>query len=139
MVNFILQFSENAEFRNEIVKNEEEADENGQTYWGNLYHDFTYEFGSFHDIIMSFREIMDVYSTEVSFILIDVDRSNNGIQPGVDRMMITEATSTTTKDLMRYYGVFDRREADFPMNFGLMALGLDGTLDQNIIKTLIQG
>ena len=40
---------------------------------------------------------------------------------------------------MRYYGVFDRREADFPMNFGLMALGLDGTLDQNIIKTLIQG
>ena len=54
-------------------------------------------------------------------------------------MMITEATSTSTKDLMRYYGVFDRREADFPMNFGLMALGLDGTLDQNIIKTLIQG
>ena len=53
--------------------------------------------------------------------------------------MITEATSTSTKDLMRYYGVFDRREADFPMNFGLMALGLDGTLDQNIIKTLIQG
>jgi len=112
---------ENAEFRNEIVKNETEA-ENGQTYWGNLYHDFTYEFGAFHDIIMSLREVMDLYSTE----------------PGVDRMMITEATSTSTKDLMRYYGVFDRREADFPMNFGLMALGLDGTLDQNIIKTLIQ-
>ena len=64
-----LFFSENAEFRNEIVKNETEA-ENGHTYWGNLYHDFTYEFGSFHDIIMSFREIMDLYSTEVILILI---------------------------------------------------------------------
>ena len=67
---------ENAEFRNEIVKNEDEA-ENGQTYWGNLYHDFTYEFGSFHDIIMSFREIMDVYSTEVILILIG-QQSTNG-------------------------------------------------------------
>ena len=72
-----MYFSENAEFRNEIVKNEEEADENGQTYWGNLYHDFTYEFGSFHDIIMSFREIMDVYSTEVILILIG-QQSTNG-------------------------------------------------------------
>ena len=62
-------FLENAEFRNEIVKNESEA-ENGHTYWGNLYHDFTYEFGAFHDIIMSFREIMDLYSTEVILILI---------------------------------------------------------------------
>ena len=64
-----LVFLENVEFRNEIVKNETEA-ENGHTYWGNLYHDFTYEFGSFHDIIMSFREIMDLYSTEVILILI---------------------------------------------------------------------
>ena len=64
-----IHFLENAEFRNEIVKNETEA-ENGHTYWGNLYHDFTYEFGSFHDIIMSFREIMDLYSTEVILILI---------------------------------------------------------------------
>ena len=65
----IFIFLENAEFRNEIVKDETEA-ENGHTYWGNLYHDFTYEFGSFHDIIMSFREIMDLYSTEVILILI---------------------------------------------------------------------
>ena len=62
-------FLENSEFRNEIVKDETEA-ENGHTYWGNLYHDFTYEFGAFHDIIMSFREIMDLYSTEVILILI---------------------------------------------------------------------
>ena len=71
-----IRFLENAEFRNEIVKDETEA-ENGHTYWGNLYHDFTYEFGSFHDIIMSFREIMDLYSTEVILILIGQKIANH--------------------------------------------------------------
>ena len=49
---------------------------------------------------------MDEYSTE----------------PGVDRMMITEATDSEVVNLMRYYGLFGERESDFPMNFGFMAL-----------------
>ena len=49
---------------------------------------------------------MDEYSTE----------------PGVDRMMITEATDSQVDKLMRYYGLYGEREADFPMNFGFMLL-----------------
>ena len=109
-------------YENEGLRNEVKRDESIEGYWYNLYHDFTYEYGSFHDLIVSFRKVLDIYSTE----------------PGVDRLMITEATSSDVENLMRYYGVYDQIEADFPMNFGLMALGSDRTIDVDLIRNTIQ-
>jgi len=63
---------------NEDWRDEPKKDPVKEGFWGNLHHDYTYEFSTFHDIIMGFRQIMDKYSTE----------------PGVDRMMITEATDS---------------------------------------------
>ena len=111
---------ENEDLRNEVKKDESEAG-----YWSNLYHDFTYEVGTFHDLLLGFRKVMESYSTE----------------PGVERMMITEATSfRTVADLMRYYGIYGQNEADFPMNFGLMELGMfgnDGSVNSELINKTI--
>merc|ERR1711892_194769 len=80
-------------FENEGLRDEVKKDSTIDGFWYNLYHDFTYEYGSFHDLIVSFRKVMDIYSTE----------------------------------------------ADFPMNFGLMALGLeDRSVNVDLIRRTVQ-
>merc|ERR1711892_1112641 len=80
-------------FENEGLRDEVKKDSTIDGFWYNLYHDFTYEYGSFHDLVVSFRKVMDIYSTE----------------------------------------------ADFPMNFGLMALGLeDRSVNVDLIRRTVQ-
>ena len=52
---------EEENFRNEMYIDETEPE---PLFWSNLYHDFTFEYGSLHDLIMSFRKTLDKYSTE---------------------------------------------------------------------------
>lgn len=64
---------EQEEFRNEIKIDDSKVLSNS-----NRYPDFTFDYGPVHDLIMSFRKTLDLFSTE----------------PGVERLMVAEVYST---------------------------------------------
>ncbi|XP_011791415.1 PREDICTED: neutral and basic amino acid transport protein rBAT [Colobus angolensis palliatus] len=70
------------------------------TQYSELYHDFTTTQVGMHDIVRSFRQTMDQYSTE----------------PGRYRFMGTEAYAETIDRTVMYYGLPFIQEADFPFN-----------------------
>ncbi|XP_064014464.1 amino acid transporter heavy chain SLC3A1 [Pogoniulus pusillus] len=75
------------------------------TDYSQLYHDYTTTQVGMHDIIRSFRQTMNQFSTEPGryrFMGSDVDEKED-----------TEAT-------MMYYGTTFIQEADFPLNFNLI-------------------
>ncbi|KAF5913133.1 hypothetical protein HPG69_009084, partial [Diceros bicornis minor] len=76
------------------------------TQYSELYHDFTSTQVGMHDIVRSFRQTMDQYSSE----------------PGRYRFMGTEANGETIDRTMMYYGLSFIQEADFPFNDYLTSL-----------------
>uniref|UniRef100_A0A4X1SJS4 Amino acid transporter heavy chain SLC3A1 n=1 Tax=Sus scrofa TaxID=9823 RepID=A0A4X1SJS4_PIG len=70
------------------------------THYSELYHDFTTTQVGMHDIVRSFRQMMDQYSRE----------------PGRYRFMGTEAQGESIAGTMMYYGLPFIQEADFPFN-----------------------
>ncbi|XP_030656253.1 neutral and basic amino acid transport protein rBAT isoform X2 [Nomascus leucogenys] len=70
------------------------------TQYSELYHDFTTTQVGMHDIVRSFRQTMDQYSTE----------------PGRYRFMGTEAYADSIDRTVTYYGLPFIQEADFPFN-----------------------
>ncbi|PNJ80037.1 SLC3A1 isoform 7 [Pongo abelii] len=70
------------------------------TQYSELYHDFTTTQVGIHDIVRSFRQTMDQYSTE----------------PGRYRFMGTEAYAESIDRTVMYYGLPFIQEADFPFN-----------------------
>lgn len=70
------------------------------THYSELYHDFTTTQVGMHDIVRSFRQIMDQHSSE----------------PGRYRFMGTEAYGDSVDRTMVYYGLPFIQEADFPFN-----------------------
>ncbi|XP_076990236.1 amino acid transporter heavy chain SLC3A1 [Tamandua tetradactyla] len=70
------------------------------TQYSELYHDFTTTQVGLHDILRSFRKVMDQYSSE----------------PGRYRFMGTEASGESIDRTMMYYGMPFIQEADFPFN-----------------------
>uniref|UniRef100_A0A671E7H3 Amino acid transporter heavy chain SLC3A1 n=1 Tax=Rhinolophus ferrumequinum TaxID=59479 RepID=A0A671E7H3_RHIFE len=70
------------------------------TNYSQLYHDFTTTQVGMHDIVRSFRQMMDQHSSE----------------PGRYRFMGTEAYGDTIDRTMMYYGLPFVQEADFPFN-----------------------
>ncbi|XP_515443.3 amino acid transporter heavy chain SLC3A1 isoform X2 [Pan troglodytes] len=70
------------------------------TQYSELYHDFTTTQVGMHDIVRSFRQTMDQYSTE----------------PGRYRFMGTEAYAESIDRTVMYYGLPFIQEADFPFN-----------------------
>ncbi|XP_043839020.1 neutral and basic amino acid transport protein rBAT [Dromiciops gliroides] len=83
------------------------------TNYSELYHDYTTTQVGMHDILRSFRQTMDQYSTE----------------PGRYRFMGTEASNQERiEETMMYYGQPFVQEADFPFNFYLTEMStLSGT------------
>ncbi|XP_048793794.1 neutral and basic amino acid transport protein rBAT [Lagopus muta] len=75
------------------------------TAYSELYHDYTTTQVGMHDIIRSFRETMDQYSTE----------------PGRYRFMGSDSDENEDiEGTMVYYGTTFVQEADFPFNFYLI-------------------
>ncbi|XP_014688954.2 amino acid transporter heavy chain SLC3A1 [Equus asinus] len=70
------------------------------THYAELYHDFTTTQVGMHDIVRSFRQTMNQYSSE----------------PGRYRFMGTEANGERIDRTMMYYGLPFIEEADFPFN-----------------------
>ncbi|NXG42064.1 SLC31 protein, partial [Psilopogon haemacephalus] len=75
------------------------------TGYSQLYHDYTTTQVGMHDIIRSFRQTMNQYSTE----------------PGRYRFMCSDADEKEDIEAtMMYYGTTFIQEADFPLNFNLI-------------------
>nr|XP_034840957.1 maltase 2-like [Maniola hyperantus] len=67
-------------------------------------HIYTREQPELYDLIYSWREILDEYTEK----------------DGLERVMLTEAYTTSMKRLMRYFGDGDRKGAQIPFNFILV-------------------
>ncbi|KAM5318049.1 amino acid transporter heavy chain SLC3A1 [Glossophaga mutica] len=88
------------------------------THYSELYHDFTTTQVGMHDIVRSFRQTMDQYSTE----------------PGRYRFMGTEAYRDSIDSTMMYYGLPFVQEADFPFNDYLTRL--DSPSGNSVFETI---
>uniref|UniRef100_G3TK38 Amino acid transporter heavy chain SLC3A1 n=1 Tax=Loxodonta africana TaxID=9785 RepID=G3TK38_LOXAF len=95
--------------RNEIQVNKSQSSDT-VTHYSELYHDFTTTQVGMHDILRSFRQTMDTYSTE----------------PGRYRFMGAEANGESVDRTMMYYGLPFIQEADFPFNSYLTELDTPG-------------
>ena len=82
-----------------VSENSEESD---------LYHDYTLFQGLMHDVLEEFRGKLLEFSTE----------------PGVDKVMITEAVGITAEESVRFYGTGQALESSFPFNFRLLEYSL---------------
>ncbi|XP_058134471.1 amino acid transporter heavy chain SLC3A1 [Dasypus novemcinctus] len=85
--------------RNETLVNETQSPDTVTQYL-ELYHDFTTTQVGMHDVLRSFRQMMNQYSRE----------------PGRYRFMGTEASGESIDRTMMYYGMPFIQEADFPFN-----------------------
>ncbi|XP_002757851.1 amino acid transporter heavy chain SLC3A1 [Callithrix jacchus] len=88
------------------------------THYSELYHDFTTMQVGMHDIVRSFRQTMDQFSSE----------------PGRYRFMGTEAYAESIDRTMMFYGMSFIQEADFPFNNYLTMLD---TLSGNSVYEVI--
>ncbi|XP_054423103.1 amino acid transporter heavy chain SLC3A1 [Pteronotus mesoamericanus] len=88
------------------------------THYSELYHDFTTTQVGMHDIVRSFRQIMNQHSTE----------------PGRYRFMGTEAFGDSVDSAMMYYGLPFIQEADFPFNDYLT--GLDSPSGNGVFEII---
>ncbi|XP_012306018.2 amino acid transporter heavy chain SLC3A1 [Aotus nancymaae] len=88
------------------------------THYSELYHDFTTTQVGMHDIVRSFRQTMDQFSSE----------------PGRYRFMGTEAYAESIDRTMMFYGMPFIQEADFPFNNYLTMLD---TLSGNSVYEVI--
>ncbi|XP_029449198.1 neutral and basic amino acid transport protein rBAT [Rhinatrema bivittatum] len=89
--------------------------------YSDLFHDYTTTQVGMHDIVRSFRQIMNEYSRE----------------PGRYRFMGTESSDDkAVEKTMMYYGTSFIQEADFPFNFYLFQLneGISGDSVSSLVE-----
>jgi len=83
---------------NGVYCSSQESDKN------DLYHDFTRVQPGMHDCLEALRGKLLEYSEE----------------PGVDKVMVTEAYEFDSKQVARYYGTRTSKESSFPFNFWML-------------------
>ncbi|XP_037374217.2 neutral and basic amino acid transport protein rBAT-like, partial [Talpa occidentalis] len=92
------------------------------TQYSELYHDFTTTQVGMHDVVRSFRQTLDKYSTE----------------PGRYRFMGTEAYGESIDKTMMYYGLPFIQEADFPINSYLSMVDSPGNNVSKVITSWME-
>jgi len=90
--------------------------------YDNMYPDFTQNLAIAHDLMMTWRSLLDDYSTE----------------PGVYRVMNTETGfDKSVQTMTRFYGNAFTKEADVPMNLRLLQLNADQWTASKVYKEVI--